>query len=75
MTTQQITENKQGVSGISKYLLVIALVALPVAAALYTNGLDIQQVPTVLTSGVFQIGLTLFSWALATTQVIKLKSK
>jgi len=75
MTTQQITENKQGASGISKYLLVIALVALPVAAALYTNGLDIQQVPMVLTGGVFQIGLTLFSWGLATTQVIKLKSK
>ena len=53
---------------------VIGLVALPVVAAMYSSGsMAIEQVPEILTSGVFQIGFTLFSWGIAAKMAIKLR--
>ena len=53
---------------------VIGLVALPIAAAMYSSGsMAIEQVPQILTSGVFPIGFTLFSWAVAVKLAMKLR--
>ena len=53
---------------------VIGLVALPIAAAMYSSGsMAIEQVPQILTSGVFPIGFTLFSWAVAAKLAMKLR--
>jgi hypothetical protein len=73
MSTYNIQENV--VSEKSKKKLVVAgLVALPVAAAMYSSGsLALEQVPQILTSGVFPIGLTLFSWGLAAKLALKLR--
>ena len=53
---------------------VVGLIALPVVAAMYSSGsLAIEQVPQILTSGVFPIGFTLFSWGLAAKMAMKLR--
>ena len=53
---------------------VIGLVALPIATAMYSSGsMALEQVPQVLTSGVFPIGFTLFSWAIAAKMAMKLR--
>ncbi|MDH3656986.1 MAG: hypothetical protein OEM77_02500 [Nitrosopumilus sp.] len=53
---------------------VIGLVALPVVAAMYSSGtVALEQVPQILTSGVFPIGFTLFSWAIAAKMAMKLR--
>jgi len=53
---------------------VIGLVALPIAAAMYSSGtVALEQVPQILTSGVFPIGFTLFSWAIAAKLAMKLR--
>ena len=53
---------------------VIGLVALPIAAAMYSSGsMAIEQVPQILTSGVFPIGFTLFSWTVAAKLAMKLR--
>ena len=54
---------------------VVGLVALPIAAAMYSSGsvASIEQVPQILTSGVFQIGFTLFSWGIAAKLAMKLR--
>ena len=53
---------------------VIGLVALPVVAAMYSSGnMALEQVPQVLTSGVFPIGFTLFSWGIAAKMAMKLR--
>ena len=53
---------------------VVGLVALPVVAAMYSSGsMALEQVPQILTSGVFPIGFTLFSWAIAAKLVMKLR--
>ena len=63
MSTYNIQEK---VSDNKTKLGVIGLVALPVVAAMYSSGsMAIEQVPQILTSGVFPIGFTLFSWAVA----------
>ena len=56
-------------------LEVIGLVALPIAAAVYSSGTvsSLEQVPHILTSGVFPIGFTLFSWAIAAKTALKLR--
>jgi len=39
---------------------VVGLVALPVVAAMYSSGnMAVEQVPHILTSGIFPIGMTL----------------
>ena len=65
---QQISENTKIKLG------VIGLVALPIAAAIYSSGsIAVEQVPQILTSGVFPIGFTLFSWAIAAKLAMKLR--
>jgi len=52
----------------------IGLAALPIALAAYSNnGISIQGISSVLTSGVFPIGLTLLSWGLAAKIGLKLR--
>ena len=73
MSTYNIQEK---ISGNTKTKLgVIGLVALPIAAAMYSSGTasSLEQVPQILTSGVFPIGFTLFSWAIAAKMAIKLR--
>ena len=53
---------------------VISLAALPVAAAMYSSGsMALEQVPQILASGVFPVGFTLFSWAIAAKLALKLR--
>ena len=53
---------------------VIGLVALPIVAAMYSSGsMALEQVPQILTSGVFPVGFTLFSWGLAVKMAMKLR--
>lgn len=69
------TYNIQKVSDDTKTKLgVIGLVALPIAAAMYSSGsLSLGQVPEILTSEVFPIGFTLFSWGIAAKMAMKLR--
>jgi hypothetical protein len=65
---QNISENTKTKLG------VIGLVALPVVAAMYSSGtVSFEQVPQILTSGVFPIGMTLFSWIIAAKLALKLR--
>ena len=65
---EKVSEN------IKTKLGVIGLVALPIAAAMYSSGsMAVEQVPEILTSGVFPIGFTLFSWAVAAKLAMKLR--
>jgi hypothetical protein len=65
---QKVSENTKTKLG------VVGLVALPVVAAMYSSGtVSLEQVPQILTSGVFPIGFTLFSWAIATKLALKLR--
>ena len=53
---------------------VVGLAALPVVAAMYSSGtVSLEQVPQILTSGIFPIGMTLFSWAIAVKLALKLR--
>ena len=53
---------------------VIGLVALPIAAAMYSSGtVSLEQVPQILTREVFSIGFTMFSWGLAVKMAMKLR--
>jgi len=71
MSTYNIQEK---VSESKTKLGVISLAALPVVAAMYSSGtVAIEQVPQILTSGVFPIGFTLFSWAIAAKMALKLR--
>ena len=65
---QQVSENTKTKLG------VIGLVALPIAAAMYSSGtVALEQVPQILTSGVLPIGFTLFSWGIAAKLAMKLR--
>jgi len=71
MSTYNIQEK---VSDNKTKLGVISLAALPVVAAMYSSGsLALEQVPQILTSGVFPIGFTVFSWAIAAKLALKLR--
>ena len=71
MSTYNIQEK---VSDNKTKLGVIGLVALPIVAAMYSSGtVALEQVPEILTSGVFPIGFTLFSWAIAAKLALKLR--
>lgn len=53
---------------------VVGLAALPVVAAMYSSQtVSLEQVPQILTSGIFPIGFTLFSWAIAAKLALKLR--
>ena len=66
---QQVSENTKTKLG------VVGLVALPIATAMYSSGsiASIEQVPQILTSGVFPIGFTLLSWGIAAKLAMKLR--
>jgi len=71
MSTYNIQEK---VSDNKTKLGVISLAALPVAAAMYSSGsMALEQVPQILTSGVFPIGFTVFSWVIAAKMALKLR--
>ena len=71
MSTYNIQEK---VSDNKTKLGVIGLAALPVVAAMYSSGsMAIEQVPQILTSGVFPIGFTVFSWGIAAKMALKLR--
>jgi len=64
---EKVSENKTKLG-------VISLAALPVVAAMYSSGImALEQVPQILTSGVFPIGFTVFSWAIAAKMALKLR--
>ena len=53
---------------------VVGLAALPVVAAMYSSGsMAIEQVPQILTSGIFPIGFIVFSWVIAAKMALKLR--
>ena len=71
MSTYNIQEK---VSDNKTKLGVIGLAALPVVAAMYSSGsMAIEQIPQILTSGVFPIGFTVLSWGLAAKMAMKLR--
>ena len=71
MSTYNIQEK---VSDSKTKLGVIGLAALPVVAAMYSSGsMALEQVPQILTSGVFPIGFTVFSWGMAAKMALKLR--
>jgi len=71
MSTYNIQEK---VSDNKTKLGVIGLAALPVVAAMYSSGsMALEQVPQILTSGVFPIGFTVFSWVIAAKLALKLR--
>lgn len=65
---EKISENTKTKLG------VIGLVALPVVAAVYSSGtVALEQVPQILISGVFPVGFTVLSWAIAAKLALKLR--
>ena len=72
MSTYNIQQN---VSEQTKTKLgIVGLAALPVIAAMYSSGtVSLEQVPQILSSGVFPIGMTLFSWTIAAKMALKLR--
>ena len=73
MSTYNIQQNVVSENTKTK-LGVVGLVALPVAAAMYSSGnVALEQVPQILTSGVFPIGMTVLSWAAAAKLALKLR--
>ena len=65
---------QEKVSDSKTKLGVIGLAALPIVAVMYSSGsMALEQVPQILTSGVFPIGFTLFSWAIAAKMALKLR--
>ena len=72
MSTYNIQEKVS--ENIKTKLGVISLAALPVAAAMYSSGsMALEQVPQILTSGVFPIGFTVFSWVITAKLALKLR--
>jgi hypothetical protein len=75
MITMSTYNIQQSVSEKTKTKLgVLGLAALPVVVAMYSSGsVSLEQVPQVLSSGIFPIGMTLFSWGLAAKLALKLR--
>ena len=75
MITMSTYNIQQNVSEQTRTKLgVVGLAALPVAAAMYFSGsIAIEQVPQILTSGIFPIGFTVMSWAVAAKLALKLR--
>ena len=64
---------QQQISG-NKKLRVIGFVALPIVAAMAHQGsISLEQVPQILTSGVFPVLFTIGSWGLAVKMALKLR--
>ena len=75
MITMSTYNIQQNVSEQTKRKLgVVGLAALPVAAAMYSSeSIALEQVPQILTSGIFPIGFTVMSWAIAAKMALKLR--
>ena len=75
MITMSTYNIQQNVSEQTRRKLgVVGLAALPVAAAMYSSGtVSLEQVPQILSSGIFPIGLTVMSWAIAAKMALKLR--
>jgi len=74
MTTQHIETKQNGASTVQRKLTVIGLAALPIILAVYSNnGMSIHGISSTLSSGVFPIGFTLFSWGIAAKLALKLR--
>jgi hypothetical protein len=74
MTTQNIQTRQDGASATQKKLVVIGLAVLPIALAAYSNnGISVQGILSMLSSGVFPVGFTLLSWGLAAKIGLKLR--
>ncbi len=71
--TQQLKNTTK--SSILKYKTVIALVIIPVLLALYVNGGNASGIITTLTSGVFPVAMTLFTWGIAVQQLVHMRRK
>ncbi len=71
--TQQLKNTTK--SSILKYKTVIALVILPVLLALYVNGGNASGIITTLSSGVFPVAMTLFTWGIAVQQLVHMRRK
>jgi len=64
---QQISKNKRKPG-------VIGLVALPIVAALiHQENLSLEQVPQILTGGIFPVLVTVGSWGLVVKVALKLR--
>ncbi len=73
MSTYNIQENVSS-EQTKRKLGVVGLVALPVIAAMYSSGsVALEQVPQILTSGIFTIGMTALSWAIAAKLALELR--
>ncbi len=73
MSTYNIQQNVSSEQTKTK-LGVVGLAALPVVAAMYSSGtVALEQVPQILSSGVFPIGMTVLSWAIAAKMALKLR--
>jgi hypothetical protein len=74
MTSQNVQTNQVGASTTQRKLGVIGLAVLPIALAAYSNGgMSVNAIPSVLSSGVFPIGFTLFSWGIAAKLALQLR--
>ena len=72
MSTYNI--QKKASERIKTKLGVVGLVALPVVAAMYSSEtVSMEQVPQILTSGIFPIGMTVLSWGIAAKLALKLR--
>ncbi len=73
MSTYNIQQNVSSEQTKTK-LGVVGLAALPVVAAMYSSGtVALEQVPQILSSGVFPIGMTVLSWGIAAKMALKLR--
>lgn len=72
--TSQLHTNQDGALTVKKKVTVIGLAILPIALAAYSNnGISVQGISSVLTSGVFPLGFTLLSWGLAAKIGLKIR--
>jgi hypothetical protein len=74
MTAQHIETKQDGTSTTQRKVGIAGLAILPIALAVYSNnGISLNEIPSILTSGVFPIGFTLLSWGLAVKLGLKLR--
>jgi len=73
MTSEHIQTSQDNASKRQQKMGVIGLAVLPIVLAVYSNNGGIQEIPSVLSSGVFPIGFTALSWGLAAKLGLKLR--
>ncbi len=74
MTAQHLQTNQNSAISVKNKLTAIGLAVLPLGLAAYSsNGISFQGISSTLSSGVFPIGFTLLSWAIAAKIGLKLR--